>query len=317
MTGFWTHQSMRAACRAGALLITLTVLSGCAALSGAAKPVTPVDTRLAFVKSYPEDQAYQAFYKPTDTCTANETACRGGLTRKDYRDMIVALYLSAADARYEQFRLALSREAKGTTFGGNLAVLIMNGAAVISGDEARRALAASSAVVAGGQAAVTKDLFVEKTLPAVLASMDANRSTARAGIITKLRLGAGQYSLPEAIADVRGLEGQARFDEAVQTLTTTATANAAEKKKQLDAAYAVKLQGPLAARKQALLLDLQTLDDAQLDQAARALGAAVAADRANQLANIRIWMNRNVQDEDAFDKAVASVKSITGKDGYL
>lgn len=300
-----------------ALTALLTGLAGCAALSGAAKPVSPVDTRLAFVKAYPEDRVYRAFYKLADTCAPNETACRDGLTRTDYRDMVVALYLSAADARYEQFRLALSREAKGTAFGGNLAVLIMNGAAVVSGDEARRALAASSAVVTGGQAAVTKDLFVEKTLPAVLASMDANRSTARAAIITKLRLGADRYSLPEAIADVRALEGQARFEEAVQTLTSTATANAADKKKQLDAAYAVKLQGPLAARKQALLLDLQSLDNSQLGQAAQALGAPAATDRATQIANIRVWMNSNVQDETSFDKAVASVKSLTGKDGYL
>ncbi|WP_297512292.1 hypothetical protein [uncultured Caulobacter sp.] len=304
------------ALRAMMLVGALAALTGCAAIRGAAKPVSPVDTRLALIKTYPEDQVYRAFYKLSDACDAGETACRGGLGRTDYRDMIVALYLSAADARYEEFRLSLSREAKGTAFGGNLAVLIMNGAAVVSGNEARRALAAGSAVVSGGQAAVSKDLFVEKTLPAVLASMDANRSTARAAIITKLRLGADEYTLPEAISDVRALEGQARLDEAVQTLTTTAAADAAAKKKVLDAAYMVKLQGPLAARKQALLLDLQALDDEKLGQAAQALGAPTAAGRAEQTARIRVWFNANVQSDAAFDQAVARVKSLTGKEAY-
>lgn len=320
--------SSRSAClralAAIALVGVLQALAGCAALTGSAKPVTSADARLKVVEALPESKVLTTFYQASDTCAAGKVwpDCRDGMSKREFRDIVVALYISAADARYEAFRGRLSQEAKGTAFGGNLAILIMNGAAVVSGDEARRALAAASAVVAGGQASVTKDLFIEKALPAVLAAMDANRLEAKAAIVAKLRLEAKDYSLAEALGDVRALEGKARLEEAIQALTSTATADAAEKKRQLDIAYTVNLQPGLAPRKQALLLDLQKLNDADLAAAASALGATVGdatskTFRTDQIAALRIWMNQNVQNEVAFDKAVQKVKSLTGKDSYL
>lgn len=303
---------MRSVGRAGLAAIAVASLGGCAALRSSAKPVTPIDTRVGYVAAYPEAEIYRNFFLSEDKCGS----CRQGLSQTEYRNMIAALYMSAADARYEQFRTALAVEAKGTAFGGNLGVLLVNGIAVVSGNEARRALAAGSAVVAGGQAAVSKDLFVDKTLAAVLAAMDANRSEAKTTIVTKLRLDAMQYTLPDVMADIRHLEDQARLDAAIQKLTATASADAADKKRQLDVAYTVKLQGPLAPRKQALLKDIQALDDTKLGQAADQLGVVRNADRVGQIASIRIWFNQNVQSEAAFDAAVSKVKSLTGKDNY-
>jgi hypothetical protein len=231
--------------------------------------------------------------------------------------------MSAADARYTQFRATLSQEAKGTAFGGNILVLLMNGISVVSGDEARRALAASSAVVSGGQASVTRDLFIEKTLPAVLASMDANRSAQKTAILTKLRLDANQYTLPDALADIRALEDQAHLDGAVQTLTSTATANAADKKAKLDIAYMAPLIGPLAPRIASWLDSIEALNGTQMKAAAAALGAPQSAKtveselKTDQVALIRAWASQNVRTGPEFDSAIQKTKSFTGKDAYL
>lgn len=321
---------MRKARTLGAML-GLLATAGCTSLRGSAEPVIPVRERVNYVANYPEDTVYKTFFASKDNCSSGERppVCRDGLTRVQYRNMITALYMSAADARYEEFRTRLSQEAKGTAFGGNIAILLMNGISVVSGNEARRALAAGSAVVAGGQASVSKDLFIDKALGAVLASMDGARAEAKTRIVEKLRLDADQYSLPEALADVRRVEEQARLDQAIQKLTSTAVADAEEKQKKLDAAYMVELQGPLATRKSALLDDIEALSDDDFDKAIKAiadpnLDAAIKSvdsvpdneKRKAKNARIRVWVHQNILANGAFDETVRKLAPITKKDSY-
>lgn len=310
------------------VMLGLLATAGCTSLRGSAEPVIPVRDRVNYVATYPEDTVYKTFFALKDNCSSGERppVCRDGLTRVQYRNMITALYMSSADARYEEFRTRLSQEAKGTAFGGNIAILLMNGISVVSGNEARRALAAGSAVVAGGQASVSKDLFIDKALSAVLASMDGARAEAKTRIVEKLRLSAEQYSLPEAIADVRRVEEQARLDQAIQKLTSTAVADAEEKQKKLDVAYMVELQGPLATRKGALLRDIgaldaakideviKALDDPQLDASITALGAS--PDKDAKVGRIRVWVHQNILAEAKFDETVAKLAPLTGKESY-
>ena len=147
-----------------AALLGAASLGGCAALSGSAKPVSAIDTRVAYATRFPEEKVYRAFFDANPNCHDGLVwpECRNGMSQMQFRNMVTALYMSAADARYEEFRRSLSLEAKGTAFGGNLGILLLNGISVVSGNEARRALAAGSAVLAGGQSAVSKDLFIEK-----------------------------------------------------------------------------------------------------------------------------------------------------------
>ncbi len=313
------------------VMLGLLATAGCTSLRGSAEPVIPVRDRVNYVATYPEDTVYKTFFALKDNCSNGERppVCRDGLTRVQYRNMITALYMSAADARYEEFRTRLSQEAKGTAFGGNIAILLMNGISVVSGNEARRALAAGSAVVAGGQASVSKDLFIDKALSAVLASMDGARAEAKTRIVEKLRLSAEQYSLPEALADVRRVEEQARLDQAIQKLTSTAVADAEEKQKKLDVAYMVELQGPLATRKSALLDDIEALSDDDFDKAIKAiadpnLDAAIKSvdsvpdneKRKAKNARIRVWVHQNILANGAFDETVRKLAPITKKDSY-
>jgi hypothetical protein len=288
-------------------------LGGCAALSGSADPVVASGTQVKLLKkSYTWDVVNKAFDDPSDACsdTLKWPTCRDGRTRVQYRNFVVGLYLSASEARYRQFVASLTREAKGTAFGGSIVNLILSGVSVVSGDEARRALAASSAVVSGGQAAVSRDLFIQQTLPAVISAMDAKRDEVKTRILTRLRQSAEEYPLAIALSDVAELEGQASLERAVGKLTSQAAQDAAVQKKKLEIAYEIPILGPLTARRSELLDRLEALDDATLAAALQALGASSGADRAAKVASARVWVNQNVQSEQALDLANKTIDDV-------
>jgi hypothetical protein len=309
----------RTSLRATLALLAAANLGGCAALAGSAKPVVAIDTRVAYATRFPEEKVYKAFFDTNPDCRAGVVwpECRNGMSQMQYRNMVAALYMSAADARYEQFRRALSLDAKGTAFGANLGILLMNGISVVSGNEARRALAASTAVLAGGQAAVSKDLFIEKALPAVLSTMDGARSEAKAAIVANLRLDADRYSLPDALGDIRRLEDQAHLDAALQKLNATASAGADEEQAKLDVAYEAPLLGKdLSTRIFAWQDDVEALSDENFGKALEALKIPVGADRAESQTNFRNWVGQYVAGSSALDDAVSKTSALTGKDKY-
>ncbi|MDI6623326.1 MAG: hypothetical protein QME55_01225 [Brevundimonas sp.] len=300
--------------------LTLPLLGACASFSGAAEPIVTTSARLNLVRDqYPEAVVYRAFLEADDDCTQGRQwpACRDGLTRVEYRNFVVSLYMSAADASYWDFRTRLSQESKGSAFGGNLGTLLLNSVAVVSGDSARRALAAGSAFVAGTQASVHRDLFVERTLPSVLTAMDAARTEAKAEIVTKLRLDADRYTLMEALGDVGHLEDQARLEAAFERLSQTASEEASAQRDRLDAAYVIEVQGSLAERKSGLLDEIEAADDAGLAAIADALGAPKVAGRTAQIGILRVWVDQNIQSDRAQEAAAQTVRMVLKREELL
>jgi hypothetical protein len=58
--------------------------------------------------------------------------------------------------------------------------LATNAVATVTGGEVTKAaLAAGSAFMVGTQGAISKDLFYQRTIPALLAQMEANRTDAK------------------------------------------------------------------------------------------------------------------------------------------
>ena len=294
-------------------LAILPLLGACASFTGAAEPIVTTQARLDLVRNeYPEATVYRAFLDADDECGQGRAwpACRDGLSRVEYRNFVVSLYMSAADAAYWDFRTRLSQEAKGTAFGGNLTSLLLNSAAVVSGDSARRGLAVASAFVTGTQASVHRDLFVERTLPSVLTAMDAARTEAEAEIVTKLRLDADRYTLMEALGDIGHLEDQARLEAAFERLSQTASEEALVQRERLDAAYVIEVQGSLAERKSALLDDIEAADDAGLAAIAEALGAPKVTGRSAQIGVLRVWVDQNIQSDQAQETATQTVQLV-------
>lgn len=301
------------------ILLPALLLTACASLRGSAQPILPLQTRLEAATQFKEADALQAFYAPTD-------GPRGGRDRREYRDMVAGIYLGAADARYEQFNAQLAREFRTTNTGSSIAVLIMNGVSVVSGQGAMRALAAGSAVVTGANASIDKNLFVDKSLQALLAAMDANRTSVKLRIRDGLRsLDAAEYSLRDVFDDIHDLEAQASVDVALQQLTTLATNDAQAKKKLLEASVQVPLLGPvLLEQVKRVRIYVETLakapdaaSKAQLHQIAIAIGATDdPASEAKTAGNIKAWLGTHVLTQADYDHLAETLKPLTHKDAY-
>jgi len=174
------------------LSICMLFLGGCASIDGFPDPVIKPSDDLAQAQQYFSPGVLAEYVKQS-----------GEAARRAYRDQIVYGRLHAYDIQYQVFLRALSRESGGTGMAGDLASLALNGLGATVGDAATKAaLSAASAGVIGAQGAVSKDLFYQKTLPAVVAQMEAQRTQVRAIVEKGLSTADADYSLPQAIVDL-------------------------------------------------------------------------------------------------------------------
>ena len=302
--------------RAVAALVTcgLLALGGCASFSGSAAPVVGLQTRLDAVKALPEDEALRQF-----ASTASDA--RHGLDPKSYRNYVAGVYERAADAQYLAFRTSLSREAKGAGFGSGAAMLVMNGAAIVSGAEGARALAA--AVTSGTYSALSKEVFQDQTLQALLAAMDSRRATAKIALHKGLREEANVYTMRDAFDAIYDLERQASLDVAIQQLTTLAMEDAADQEAALQSLYQappltqgqVAQLAPIVRFVTRLSASDQQADLAMLNAIAGVAGVTVSARPRETRNDIVEWLNAPAQTDD-LDAVVARLKPVTRKETY-
>ncbi len=263
-----------ASCKA-ALLISFLMLDGCAALGGAPAPIIPVKDSVGLVSAYKLDEAIKAF-------RAADDASRGDMTPQEYRDMVVAVYLAAIDARYLEFRRAVSSQGRGGALGADLAVLgLTTGATVING--AATELSAAAAAVAGGKAVVDKNVYFDKALPALLAAMDAERAKARTQIVLNLRKDANAYPLETAFGDIAAYESAASLDRAVDVITTNASEQrATERQRYENAVSACDGEEDVVTQRQRIMKFVSSLvtvgNVAGLDSMAKLMGLAGGSD---------------------------------------
>jgi hypothetical protein len=202
------------------LLLSLGSLGACASFSAMPEPVLTTQDAIDVTHDYPVHQALRRYHAPTD-------ADREGLSPRHWRDMVVGVYLAAADARYQEFRANLSREMRGGNFGLDVAVLGISAAGTVSGQATANALAAITGALTGTRSALSKDVYFERTLPALVASMDASRTEVATRVHTGLTKPVEEYPLERAITDVLAYERAASLDQAIQRVTVSAAVDAA------------------------------------------------------------------------------------------
>lgn len=249
------------------LVLCATALGGCASFSGAPRPVI----------STAQAQLLIANFNP-DSVVAHMAGLGEG-ERTSYRNRVVASYLMAADARYEEFRRSLSKSIKGGNLAFDAAGLGLTGLAS-AWRKAATDLAAGATALAGGRSSISRELYFEKTLPTLLSLMESERLSVRADILKGMAQSENDYSMHEAFADLWRYQAAASIDGAIQQAAEDAAEKAAEKTAQakIDFGKAVKLCRPpadLAERRQKLQFALEAQADAAL--AANAADGAVAA----------------------------------------
>ena len=252
---------------AGALFVC--GLQGCASFDGMPEPVFATDTAVSTITSR---YAYDSVIVAMDGLDESGRAV--------YRNRVVTSYLMAIDARYFDFRRGLSREIKGGNIGLDIALLGLTGTASIW-EKAADELAAGATAIAGGRASLNRELYFERTLPALITLMEAERLRVRTDILRGLARTESEYTIEEAFADITRYQSAATLDGAIARATASAAEDAREAEYDFDQAVVLCRPTPEAEQARRDLLNqlgapLATSGQTLTDGRARLARAAIA-----------------------------------------
>ena len=190
----------------------VSVLSGCAGLSG--YPDDPQNaTNLTILRN--------TYFSPDseDRYKAAGTAERQGI-----RNEIVLKRMQIYDMEFSLFARDLSSANNSISIGSDLTALALSGLGATTGNAATKAaLSAASGGVIAANGAIDKDLFYQKTVPAIIAQMQANRVKAETTVLQGLQKTDADYPLPRADLDLDVLNDAGSLNAAIATITQAST----------------------------------------------------------------------------------------------
>lgn len=177
----------------------VSIISGCASMRGFPERSNDVASQLRDLKS--------KYFHPDAAASGGKMTSYNSETdesrRKAIRNEIVYNRLLAYDLQFSVFQEALYQEG----ILSNLSLDILGvgvGAAggVVTTATTSRILSALSGGIAGSKTAINKNLYYERTLPALLSLMIANREKIKAVIFEGLQQEDTIYPLGHALADL-------------------------------------------------------------------------------------------------------------------
>jgi len=156
---------------------------------------------------------------------------RGGLTQRQYRDIVVYRQLEAIDLRYYEFEASLTSTYNTLDVAADLAVLVLSGFGATTGGAATKA---ASAGIVGAKTVVQTDIFYQETLPALVVQMRASRQAALVTIKSGLATDVSKYSIDQAMSDVKTYYIAGTLPSAISQVTAQAAASLYAANKKLD-----------------------------------------------------------------------------------
>jgi hypothetical protein len=201
--------------RPAVLLLGCLALGGCASVTGYPARVSQDGAPLAPGIS---DAAYYA---------AKDAPAK----QAEIRNELIFARLRAVNEQYDRFTRSLTTENNVTTLGSAITVVGLGAAGtIVKSPATKTALAAATTVVSGGAAAVDKNLFFSKTIPAVIAQMDSDRAKVLVTLYTGLKQPVSAYPLSAAEDAVDDYQRAGSLPSAISKLTA-ATEHEASKAK--------------------------------------------------------------------------------------
>lgn len=161
------------------------------------------------------------FFGPTSE--SDYKAAQNEADRKRLRDALVYGKMLVIEDDFQDLERALNGTGNSLSSGSDLIILALNGLGATTGGTATKsALSAASAGIVGAQGAVSKDLYYQRTLPALLAQMEANHEKIRAEIIGNLKQSDADYPLSAAELDLIRLAKAGSVPSSVSEITQQA-----------------------------------------------------------------------------------------------
>jgi hypothetical protein len=252
------------------LALTALGLCGCAAIAGYPKDPEKASAALSALKPY-FDPAKDAQYAGLTDATQ----------RRALRDIIVLSRVRSYDIEFAGYEKSLWGTGNTVTLGGDLLALALGGlATTATGTSAKTAYSAAAAGAVGGSAAINRDLYFQRTLPALLAQMEANRAKVKLKILAGIKQSDSEYSLPLAELDLGDLKNAGGMPAAVGSITQAATNDKQAAQTKIDALRT----GPISATDTTKRLRSWVSPNGQPDQA--------------KMKALQDWMNADATDTD-------------------
>jgi hypothetical protein len=187
------------------------LFAGCAPLQG--YPVDPENTdmtlsRLGDYFDGTQEQIYLKLSEPQRTLKRNE---------------IILARMRAYDIEFADFERRLYGEGNAVSVGSDLIGLVLGGLIATTGNSTTKAaLGAASAGIIGANTAINKDLYYQKTIPALLAQMEADRLNAILPIAAGMRLSDANYPLMQAYIDLDSYKNAGSIPDAINAVNKNA-----------------------------------------------------------------------------------------------
>jgi hypothetical protein len=189
------------------------LLSACASIQG--YPVDPENTDATLKNLTPyfdgtEEKKYYALGTNADAKTQK-------------RNEIVSARMRAYDIEFSNFVRQLNGFSNSVSIGTDLIGLALGGlTATVGGAATKAALGAASVGVLGTNTAINKDLYFQKTLPALITQMEANRAKQQLKLLKGLTQPDSKYSLLAAYGDLGAYQDAGSIPNAIGSITQDA-----------------------------------------------------------------------------------------------
>jgi hypothetical protein len=188
------------------------LLAGCAPILGYPNDPENTDATLAALAPYfngTQEAQYAALSDPAQ--------------RAAKRNEIVLARVRGYDIEFNDFERRLYGDGSSVSLGSDLVGLILGGLTATTGNAATKsALGAASAGVIGAKTAIDKDLYYQKTIPALLAQMEADRLKALAPITAGLKQSDADYPLMQAYIDLDAYKTAGSIPTAINAVNQSA-----------------------------------------------------------------------------------------------
>lgn len=223
--------------------------------------------------------------------------------RSAFRNTVIGVYMTASDGNFNNFRRSLSRETRGANFGFGSVFTALTGGASIAGERTANILAALASGVGGIHGRLSREVYFERTLPALLTGMEANRTRVRTDIMGRMGQG-DQYSLTAAFSDLARYESAGSLDGAIETITTQAAQLRDEEQARFENVIGLGRVATPATR-----VELRTLGD-RIDALVSATNGLASLTAISQ----HLGLPTNVDAEAQSDNILAHLQSMGVRD---
>jgi hypothetical protein len=148
---------------------------------------------------------------------------RGSRSQRAWRNYVVSIYQAAIEANFAQFSGRMSSERRELGLGADIVTNAFTTYATVARQSIVNDLSAAAAGFAGLRGATERNVYGDRTMTALVSSMEAERARIKARIADGLTRSAEAYSLYDALRDLSQLEAAGSMDRAVADLTAHAT----------------------------------------------------------------------------------------------